>query len=573
MSSDLSCRDPNLIGTGGFGYIISCKGDDKKKIKYVVKLPKDPYSECNLKDELDNSKYINSTTFTKPIFFDTKFGSENIIKYYDATTINGLNGINVHNIYENTEGSNNTIRQNAVKEIQQRINEAIRTNCFVAIEYCDRGDLKEFIANHPEYISQSSFYKDMVYQIFSSLVYLYNKKVCHWDIKPENIFVKRNPKYGVNNDNRKYLFKIADYGSVMITPTVEIISRLGVSKKLMTKTEALEFIKTNMDKISFEGKPVDIDPIDLVINNNPQTYELKHTTEDICYEFQTTPFYTPPTPLTLTTFYRDIYAFVLTIFNIFLKDDNPTKTALKNTQDKKNNDERLPMRDLASKKREHNYIFQNKNSKIAKLLWNIARVVKDCEEKIITQSEYLYYIKQPDNSIVEHPTYYIPKKIIIDVPNEIYKELYEGIGELFETRIGKTLKKIHQRKIAAQTQKNRGQSTLGSQASSNDNFEAIFEVPENIEEDLLGKHIVFVNSSIMPPSTRRNWTSGHNRSGLAWNNTLTGLDQQRRGFQKTPNILRRTSFRSHAAPAYLQTLRGSRNNQTTPEYLKETNFG
>lgn len=555
MSGDLSCRDPTLIGSGGFGYIISCKGDDKKKIKYVVKLPKDPYSsDCNLKLELDNSKYLNDTTFfTKPIIFDTKFGSENIIKYYDATTINGLNGMNVHNIYENTEGSNNQIRKTAVRDIQNSIDEAIRQNCFVAIEYCDKGDLKEFISNHSEYISQPSFYKDMVYQIFSSLVYLYNKKVCHWDIKPENILVMTNPKYGINNDNRKYLFKIADYGSVMINPTDEIIGRLYQSGfELMTKKNALKFIKENMGEISVKRKPNDIDPVDLVKNNNLRTYELMDIKEDICSRFQTTPIYTPPTPLTLTTFYRDIYAFVLTIFNILLKDDNPIKTKFKNEQDKKKNSERLPMSVLASKKREHNYIFQNKNSKIDNLVWNIARAVKDCEEKIITKSKYLYYIKPPDYTNKDHPTYYIPQKIIIDFPHEIYQELFERLQtEVFNTRIGKTLKNIHQRKIAAQTQKKRGQSTLGSQASSNNNFEPIFMVPENIEEDLLGNHIVFVNSSVLNSSTHRNWTSGQNSSGLAWNNESFG--------QSTTNLSQRPSFMYHQPPAYPQTIRNTSN--------------
>jgi len=554
MSKNLNCKDPKFLGEGGEGIIVLCIDDFNKK--YAVKLA-EPNTEqqpnCTLIKELENGKYINSSILEKPILLlkttnkfgktKTKYsqenkyiGQENLIKYYDLDVI-GLTGENVQDIktsaisrldkdIENAKPQDKPqiikLKQDAEQSIRDKINDALHQKCLLVVEYCDQGDLYSFIKSHPEYVSDPSLFKDMIYQIFCGLVYLYNKKVCHWDIKPENILVKTNPTYEKDKsaDPRKYLFKIADYGTVLLAPIDEIKDRLHDNSqqqnkiKLMTEKEATEFIKQNMTEKSLNNTQPNINIISLI---NDKQINLKDTI-DITYEFQSTKEYIPSSPLQLTTFYRDMYAFVLCVYMILIMHSR-TNTEQSNPNAGQSNTN-FPMSVLASKKKENNYIFQyykkNTHSRQAELLWHIARIVKDIEEKIETQSEALYYIKEPNrnNGVI----YYKPQKVIIDVQHEIYKELYEGIGELFETRIGKTLKKINQRKIAAQTRKATDPQQLDSQASSNNTFDIIFQVPENIERDLLGKHIVFVNSSDVRLSTNMELPSGLNMSELAWNN-------------------------------------------------------
>lgn len=585
MAKQINCNNPKFLGKGGEGIIVRC-GDDLNK-QYAVKLA-DPDKvsppECTLKKELGNGKYINSPFLAKPILMlkTTKFGKtktkysqenkyigqENIIKYYDSDVI-GLSGENVQDIKtssiaqldEDIKNAKTAKDKNAIiklkrgseKSIRDEINNALRGKCLIVVEYCDQGDLYAFIKAHPEYVSDPSLFKDMVYQIFCGLVYLYNKKVCHWDIKPENILVKTNPANvkDPSQDPRKYLFKIADYGTVLLNPIDEIKGRLHDNSQppntidLMTKDDALKFIKQNMTEISsLNDTQQNIDPISLINKQIMRTYTLKDA-YDITYEFQSTKEYIPPSPLTLTTFYRDMYAFVLCIYMILniSAETNELKT------------QNLPMSVLASKKKEKNYIFQycdKSSSRQAKLLWHIARIVKDIEEKIESQSKALYYIREPDTG--PGITYYKPQKVIIDVSHEIYKELYEGIGELFETRIGKTLKKINQRKLAATRTLKSPRSALNTINSSDNYFDAIYEVPDNIEEDLLGKHIVFVNTSghhdvgsTIGSSHRR--VNSHNLNDLE----LEDENQGQRFIlhnQPTSGVGRRGSYMSHSTPAF-----------------------
>ena len=528
---ELNCSDTKFLGKGGEGIIVKCK--DKFNKQYAIKLS-DPniLDKCPLIKEIENAKNINNTNFTKPIIFDTKFGKENIIKYYNSSVV-GLTGDNVRDIntyemelIENDINNAQTeeSRQEAIvrkefvmKNIQEQINHAMTIQfsgpnnepqkCLAVLEFCDQGDLHKFIRNHPEYIKDNQLFMDMVYQIFNGLVYLYNKKICHWDLKPENILVKTNTNSitGKINTNKKYLFKIADYGTVLLDPINTINERLhSVGTDLMNKSAALNFMKNKMPALStielVAADNPDIDPINLFINQQNQTYKTGEP-KDISYEFQTTEAYTPPNPFELATFYRDIYAFVLSIFKLlhpnselFKKENGPTISNVKI----------FKMSVLASKKKKNNFIYQYYKekpwSKKAKLLWDIARIVKDIEEKIEKQSEYLYYIKNPYGN-----TYYQPQKYIIDVPDNLFNDLYRRIRELFESHNNsshsKTLKSRLLRNITKRHKSIKRELTpkLVSGVKSSNNIDThTYKIPENFGEDLIENKnyfVYFVNSS------------------------------------------------------------------------------
>jgi len=522
----LNCINTNFLGKGGEGIIVKCK--DKYNKTYVIKLS-DPsiLGECPLTKEIENAKNINNKMFYGPIVFNTKFGKENIIKYYNSSVI-GLKGENVQNIYTyemeliqndinnaKTEADKQEaiMRQEvALNDIINQINQAMtiqftkpnneHRKCLAVLEYCNKGDLYEFIKNHQEYIKDIELFKDIVYQIFCGLVYLYNKKICHWDLKPENILVKTNTNTitGKINAKKKYLFKIADYGTVLLDPKKTIIERLvRFGANLMDKSTALKFMKDNMPKINTQSavnNPDNIDPINLFINQQEKTFNTGEP-KDISYEFQTTQAYIPPNPFELATFYRDIYAFVLSIFKLlhpnselFKKDDGPTT----------NNAKKFKMSVLASKKKANNFIYQYYKekpwSKKAKLLWDLARIVKDIEEKIEIQSEYLYYIKKPNGL-----TYYQPQKYIIDVPDKLFIELYNRISELFVSHNNKTIKNRALRTITGRHTNITRKTTpnlLSHVISSNDSDTGNYKIPENFGEDLNenGNYFVyFINSS------------------------------------------------------------------------------
>jgi serine/threonine protein kinase len=609
MTSRFNCNNPEFLGEGGQGIVVKCTDDFEKQ--YAVKLsdPDRNNTDCSLLNEKQIGMYISNNSFTKPILFnDTKIGEENIIKYYNLGVI-GLHGENIHGIKTDrikliekdikehkknhaTQEQINVhinLRNNAINEIRRQVKAALKASppCLSVIENCDQGDLYQFLEKHPEYISDPSLFKDMVYQIFTGLVYFYNKKACHWDLKPENILVKTNTSHGKDPRRypRKYLFKIADYGTVLINPVKTIRGKLsGNGKHLMTKDAGLEFIRNQMPliEINDENKENDLDIISQgdLLNQRSKPYNLLLDLEDITSIFQSTSKYTPQKMLALTTYYRDMYAFVLCIYMVLVRNDskydnknNPNDIYIKNNR----NTDNLPMSVLASKKKHHNYIYQYCSSKLlkhktkhlknlgyqAKLLWHIARIVKDIEEEIMETQPKLYYITPPKtNDSSGKPDYFTPQKVIIDISQEICKNLYERIGELFETRISKTLKQINKRRLAAQTTTPK---LLTNTSSSNNNFNVEYEIPENIVE-LLDKHIVFVDANIVPSqqgsiTNLELDTMGDNPHQNEENHEEL-LDAPEDQTMTLPlSITRRGSFASHRPPRLI------------PEFEKTTNFG
>ena len=76
----------------------------------------------------------------------------------------------------------------------------------IVMEYCESGDLFDFIMNSPQKRLDDFNTIDLLIQILSSLDYLHNVlKICHRDLKPENFLIS------INEQNRPIL-KLIDFG-------------------------------------------------------------------------------------------------------------------------------------------------------------------------------------------------------------------------------------------------------------------------------------------------------------------------------------------------------------------------
>ena len=71
---------------------------------------------------------------------------------------------------------------------------------YLSFEYCEQGDLGEFIKKNPDFPEHQA--QKIIQQIFSGLLAIHDKKLIHCDLKCENIVIDEN-----------YTVKIADFGS------------------------------------------------------------------------------------------------------------------------------------------------------------------------------------------------------------------------------------------------------------------------------------------------------------------------------------------------------------------------
>ena len=127
-----------------------------------------------------------------------------------------------------------------------------RKSISIVMDYCDGGDLFDFITKNPEGKLDDFNTIDILIQILNAINFLHNKvKICHRDIKPENFLIS------INEQNRP-IVKLIDFGmSHYIYKDEKMIGKFGT-----TKCMAPEILK----KESYDEK-IDIWSAGIVLYN------------------------------------------------------------------------------------------------------------------------------------------------------------------------------------------------------------------------------------------------------------------------------------------------------------------
>ncbi|KAJ5075138.1 ovarian-specific serine/threonine-protein kinase lok-related [Anaeramoeba ignava] len=117
---------------------------------------------------------------------------------------------------------------------------------YVVMEYCDLGDLNEYLESKKDKNEKLSIeeVKEIFGQIVFGLKFLYEKGIVHRDLKPENILLQSNDdsKFG-------YIIKLADFGFAREIPR--------------------DFLQKSMEMQSFIGTPLYVAPE--ILSNTPYT--------------------------------------------------------------------------------------------------------------------------------------------------------------------------------------------------------------------------------------------------------------------------------------------------------------
>ena len=103
----------------------------------------------------------------------------------------------------------------------KEIYEDLKTISLV-MDYCEGGDLFDFIIKSPEGKLDDINTTDIIIQILSALDYLHNQqRICHRDIKPDNFLI-------IINEQNRPILKLIDFGFAQYIPrNAKIKGRIG----------------------------------------------------------------------------------------------------------------------------------------------------------------------------------------------------------------------------------------------------------------------------------------------------------------------------------------------------------
>lgn len=193
------CDDVNPLGNGAWGFIIACSSTEPQS-KIALKLP---LTNFNIYDKQSFLIFNKKLILLKLRQAAAVFG---LLPKQNEAVANAL--INQERaIYEKLKGcreykkvsSDNIVKMLDISKDNLIVSPDINLSNFIALEYCNGGDLTNYIMNNKDYNI-----KPIIKQIFNGLNYMYNCKILHLDLKPENILVTHN---GQNTT-----FKITDFG-------------------------------------------------------------------------------------------------------------------------------------------------------------------------------------------------------------------------------------------------------------------------------------------------------------------------------------------------------------------------
>ena len=134
-----------------------------------------------------------------------------------------------------------------IKEIYEDLNKI-----FIVMDYCDGGDLFDYIIKNPEGKLNDTNTIDILIQILDAVNYLHNEiKICHRDLKPENCLI-------IINGNNKPLIKLIDFG------TAQHINKM---KKITGKIGTIKYMAPEIFLSPFYDEKVDLWSVGIILYN------------------------------------------------------------------------------------------------------------------------------------------------------------------------------------------------------------------------------------------------------------------------------------------------------------------
>ena len=134
-----------------------------------------------------------------------------------------------------------------IKEIYEEMDKI-----FLVMEYCEGGDLFNYIIKSPQGKLDEKNTINIIIQILDALNYLHNEvKICHRDLKPENMLIK-------NNGKNKPIIKLIDFGTAEYIPN---------EKKITGKIGTLKYMAPEIFSKSFYNEKIDIWSAGVILYN------------------------------------------------------------------------------------------------------------------------------------------------------------------------------------------------------------------------------------------------------------------------------------------------------------------
>ena len=134
---------------------------------------------------------------------------------------------------------------------------------FLVMEYCNGGNLFDYIVNSPSGKLDDITTINIIIQILEALVYLHNEiKICHRDLKPENCLI-------YFKEENKPIVKLIDFG------TAQYIDK---NNKIRGKIGTLKYMAPEIFSSPFYDEKVDLWSVGIILYNmttGREAFDLK----------------------------------------------------------------------------------------------------------------------------------------------------------------------------------------------------------------------------------------------------------------------------------------------------------